>query len=143
MSDSIKITTNAFRSGLIEQVVEFPYQGVMKLVLQTKEKQVRSALISLGWTPPAEQQGGATDSESNDLNRDAQDVLDAALNTPMSPHGPRWTRRLQIAAALTAAVNRVIPDRLGLMDPTARHEAELIRSDFLAIAAKLKQGAEQ
>ena len=40
------------------------------------------------------------------LSPAAQAVIDAAMNTPMSPDGPLETRRLQMAAAIRAAVEQ-------------------------------------
>ena len=43
---------------VITQEVEVTYDGIVfnfyKVVVDTKEKQMREALISLGWTPPDE-----------------------------------------------------------------------------------------
>jgi hypothetical protein len=74
------------------------------------------------------------------LSPAAQAVFEAAMNTPMSPDGPRETRRLQIAAALRAAADQVCPS--DAMEPRNNlpmaMENDRIRRELLAIAAELE-----
>ena len=56
MSSRSEVTTTPFTDGKIVQEVDFVSEGirerVMREVTYTREKQVRDALIALGWTPP-------------------------------------------------------------------------------------------
>lgn len=51
-SYKINIRTDVFRDGVIEQTDSVMGQ-IMRRVLDTREEQVRQALIMLGWTPPS------------------------------------------------------------------------------------------
>ena len=50
------VKTTPFTDGKILQIVDLESQNIiqtiMRDVLYTKEKQVKEALIKLGWTPP-------------------------------------------------------------------------------------------
>ena len=52
----MKIKTNVFESGLIEQETLFNDHGLVgqmtRKLIDTNESQIREALIKLGWVPP-------------------------------------------------------------------------------------------
>ena len=56
----MKIKTNVFESGLIEQETLFNDHGLVgqmtRKLIDTSESQIREALIELGWTPPEKQE---------------------------------------------------------------------------------------
>lgn len=58
MGNKITITTTPFPDGRIEQEVHgLDFSGlILRSVMDTKEQQIRDALIDLGWTPPKENQ---------------------------------------------------------------------------------------
>lgn len=49
-----KISTKVFYNGIVEQDIEDLRGRVAREVMDTKDQQIRKALISLGWTPPDE-----------------------------------------------------------------------------------------
>jgi hypothetical protein len=84
-----------------------------------------------------------------DLSPAAKAVIDAAMNTPMSPDGPLETRRLQVAAALRAAADQVVPESYAPSRTAFYPEAqafvdgkecrnESVRYQLLAIATELE-----
>ena len=56
--DGYTINTAWNQSGLIEQTVDWGmgdlHRQLVRQVMDTKESQIREALIALGWTPPSE-----------------------------------------------------------------------------------------
>jgi hypothetical protein len=60
MNASYEVSTSYSPSGQIEQTVDLVFDGVretiMRQVMNTKEQQVKDALIALGWTPPKDGQ---------------------------------------------------------------------------------------
>lgn len=60
MNPSWQIDTEVFKNGIIEQTEthKAAYAGIRDTVyryrMDTKEQQIREALIKLGWTPPKE-----------------------------------------------------------------------------------------
>jgi hypothetical protein len=70
-----------------------------------------------------------------DLSHAAQAVLDAFLKTPGEEPMPGWNYGRDIAAALRAAVDQVVPkDKYPSSDWTDKDE---VRYQLLAIAAEL------
>ena len=70
-----------------------------------------------------------------DLSHAAQAVIDAFLKTPGEEPMPGWNYRRDIAAALRAAVDQVVPkDKYPSSDWTDKDE---VRYQLLAIAAEL------
>lgn len=51
MTRGYKVTTD-FDNGLIRQTVSYDGTAFVQMVLDTRERQVRDALIAMGWTPP-------------------------------------------------------------------------------------------
>ena len=62
MTIGYEVTTTPCTDGQIVQEVDFVTEGirdrVMRQVIDTREKQVRDALIALGWTPPPAMRNG-------------------------------------------------------------------------------------
>lgn len=59
MGEKIKIETNVSKDGLIlQEISRESYQGTIEIIIKqifdTKEEQIKQALIKLGWTPPKE-----------------------------------------------------------------------------------------
>lgn len=77
-----------------------------------------------------------------DLSPQAQAVLDAFMDSPVDAGNYYATRSRQIAAALRAAAEQVVPDHanpVGDAHDDARHDQWMrIRYKLLAIAAELE-----
>jgi len=59
MKEKIKIETKIFKNGLISQELlnerdNGRMESILKIVIDTREEQIKQALIKLGWTPPKE-----------------------------------------------------------------------------------------
>ena len=83
-----------------------------------------------------------------DLSPAAQAVLDAFLKTPGEEPMPGWNYRRDIAAALRAAVDQVVPEHRehypNTLDERYRKVSVFdIRNQFLAIAAQLDSTSQQ
>ena len=83
-----------------------------------------------------------------DLSPAAQTVIDAFLNTPGEEPMPGWNYRRDIAAALRAAVDQVVPEHRehypNTLDERYRKVSVFdIRNQFLAIAAQLDSTSQQ
>ena len=74
------------------------------------------------------------------LSPSAQAVLDAFLDTPGEVPMPMWDYGRDLAAALRAAADQVVPEQgCPIYGLTQReNERQQVRSQFLAIAAELK-----
>ena len=63
------VKTTPFTDGKILQIVDLEsenmIQTIMRDVLDTKEKQIKQALIKLGWTPPNGEITDCTQSEKD------------------------------------------------------------------------------
>ncbi len=82
------------------------------------------------------------------LSSAAQAVLDAFLKTPGEEPMPGWNYRRDIATALRAAVDQVVPEHRehypNTLDERYRKVSVFdIRNQFLAIAAQLDSTSQQ
>ena len=78
------------------------------------------------------------------LSPSAQAVLDAFLDTPGEVPMPMWDYGRDLAAALRAAADRVVPEQgcqiYGLTE--RENERQQVREEILAIAAELEANAQ-
>lgn len=65
-----KVTTD-FDNGLIRQTVSYDGRAFVQMVLDVRERQIREALIAMGWTPPGPDIAGASPDATRDTSPSA------------------------------------------------------------------------
>jgi hypothetical protein len=74
---TINIHTAFYEDGVIEQSMTDIRGDITRMVLDTKERQIRDALVALGWTPPATRvapRSGVTSSGPSPWDREAKEL---------------------------------------------------------------------